>query len=115
MAKKTSKKTTPKQRLATKQASADRNRGYRRGRPVRSVQMRLPIDLVEWLDDRAREVHLNRTQFLVMMLDGAKKFGGAVEQSGLFDEMNNQVQDAVIRALEEMPRPDLERLLARRK
>lgn len=113
--KKTTKKITPKQRQAERQSSADKNRGHRRGRPVRSVQMRLPVDLVQWMDEQAVQSHMSRTQFVVLMMDAARKFDGAAEASGLFDDMQHHVEDAVVRALQSLPRPDLERLLAKKK
>lgn len=110
--KKTSKKTETK---AERQRRWEANRGSRTGRKVRSVQMRLPDDLVEWLDASAHEVHLNRTQFVVMLLEAARKFDGAMETSGLFADMEQHIEGAVLRALQSMPRPDLERLLAKKK
>lgn len=91
------------------------NRGRRIGKTVRSVQMRLPSDLVDWIDEQARTSGMSRTQWCSMVLEASRKFSSAADSSGLFADMEQQIEGAVRRALDDIPRPDLERLLAKKK
>ena len=106
------KKTTTKK--TTKKASRESqvNRGARIGRTVRSVQMRLPADLIEWMDDQAKNAGMSRTQWTAMVLEASRKFSAAADSSGLFDDMETHIETAVRRALDSVPTPDLEKLLA---
>jgi hypothetical protein len=106
------KKNTTKKMSKKPSRESKINRGARIGRTVRSVQMRLPADLIEWMDDQAKASGMSRTQWTAMVLEGARKFGGAAESSGLFDDMENQIESAVRRALDSVPTPDLQKLLA---
>ncbi len=108
MAKQPKKKKASK---ADRQRAADRRRGVRRGQPVRSIQMRLPVDLVEWVDETARRCHLNRTQYVRMLLDGARRFEAAADDAGLFQDVDAHVERLVQRVLEQMPAPEIRRLL----
>jgi len=73
--------------------------------------MRLPVDLVEWVDETAARCHLNRTQYVRMLLDGARRFERVADESGLFDDVEAHVERVVVQALQRMPAPDIRRLL----
>lgn len=66
-----------------------------RGMETRSISVKLPVDVVSWLDRQALAAGISRSAMIDRAFRFAMSADKALEESGVFDEMLDELKRAI--------------------